>query len=67
MSQIVIVALASTPHLPQGARFTQWPSQAPHPKVIFLNQIKEAHHPHLQIRHRRPDILIGPFGNLAGD
>jgi len=24
-------------------------------------------HPHLQIRHRCPDIALGPFGDLAGD
>ena len=24
-------------------------------------------HPHLQIRHRRPDVALGPFRDLAGD
>lgn len=24
-------------------------------------------HPHLQIRHCRPDVALGPFGDLAGN
>ena len=29
--------------------------------------IRHSPDPHLQIRHRGPDVALGPFGDLAGD
>ncbi len=40
------------------------PSCAPTRKI---RSAAKSPHPHLQIRHRGPDVALGPFGDLAGD